>query len=70
VCKEGKECQRVSSGPIGFKLDKAQEFYVTEPIIFGGTTSLRFNEHGTYEYLVRDPVETISIRASKKIIVK
>ena len=70
VFKEGKTCQKVTSAPTGFKLDKTQECYVTEPIIFGGTASLRFNEKGTYEYLVRDAVETISIKAKGKVIVK
>lgn len=68
--KEGKTCQKVTSAPTGFKFDNAQECYVTEPIIFGGTASLRFNEQGTYEFLVRDAIETISIKAKGKIIVK
>jgi len=70
VFKEGKECQKVTSAPTGFKFDQAQECYLTDSIIFGGTASLRFNEQGTYEYLVRDAVETISIKAKGKVIAK
>ena len=70
VFKEGKTCQKVTRAPTGFKLDKAQECYLTDSIIFGGTASLRFNEQGTYEYLVRDAVETVSVKAKGKVIVK
>lgn len=49
--KEGKICQDVTEAPMGFSLD-ARQCYVTSWIPLGGTSSLRFTEAGTYEYVV------------------
>ena len=50
--KDGKTCLEVTKSPMGFKLDQ-QNCYVTSWISFGGTSSLRFMEKGTYKYSVR-----------------
>jgi len=52
VFREGKRCASVSDAPMGFSLDHEQCF-VTSWIPFGGTSSLRFNETGTYDYEVQ-----------------
>lgn len=49
--EEGKKCDDVTDAPVGFKLD-ASNCYVTSYIPLGGTSSLRFNEEGTFEYIV------------------
>jgi len=54
IFKEGKVCADVTDAESGFKLD-AQNCFVTTWIKLGGTTSLRFNEKGTYEYIVETP---------------
>ncbi len=51
VFEEGKRCASVSDAPVGFSLDH-QECYVTSWIPFGGTSSLRFNEEGTFKYVI------------------
>jgi len=54
IFKEGKICADVTDAESGFKLD-AKNCFVTTWIKLGGTTSLRFNEKGTYEYIVETP---------------
>jgi len=51
VFEEGKKCLDVTNAPIGFSLD-AHSCYVTSWIPFAGTSSLRFMEKGTYNYVV------------------
>lgn len=51
IFKEGKVCDDVTDAETGFKMD-AQNCYVTTWIKLGGTTSLRFNEKGSYKYTV------------------
>ena len=51
VFKEGKRCSSVTEAPVGFSLDHEQCF-VTSWIAFGGISSLRFKEAGTYEYAI------------------
>lgn len=50
VFEEGKRCADVTSGATGFSYDSA--CYVTTWVPTGGTTSLQFNEAGTFEYAV------------------
>jgi len=49
IFEEGKKCQDVTDSPSGFTMDS--ECYVTTWLKYGGTSSLRFNEPGTYEYM-------------------
>jgi hypothetical protein len=48
--EEGKRCADVTSGASGFSYDSA--CYVTTWVPTGGTTSLQFDEAGTFEYSV------------------
>ena len=48
VFEEGKRCADVTSGASGFSYDSA--CYVTTWVPTGGTTSLQFDEAGTFEY--------------------
>jgi len=48
VFEEGKRCADVTSGASGFSYDSA--CYVTTWVPTGGTTSLQFNEAGTFAY--------------------
>ena len=59
--EEGKKCEDVTDAPVGFKLD-ADNCYVTDFISLGGTSSLRFNEAGTYKYTVEAAGGTIKAR--------
>jgi hypothetical protein len=52
IFKDGKKCLDVSKSPTGFSLD-AETCYVTSWIPFAGTSSLRFMQKGTYEYVVK-----------------
>lgn len=49
VFEDGKKCSSVSEAPVGFSLDH-ENCYITSWISFGGTSSLRFMEEGSYEY--------------------
>lgn len=71
VFQEGKRCASVSDAPMGFSLDH-QNCYVTSWIPFGGTSSLRFLEAGTYEYDIQatgEQVEVAGKQAAKGTIV-
>lgn len=48
--EDGKKCDDVTDAPTGFEISSG--CYVTSWITFGGTSSLRFNEPGTYTYTV------------------
>jgi plastocyanin len=50
VFEEGKKCQDVTDSPTGFAMESS--CYVTTWLKYGATSSLRFNEPGTYEYMV------------------
>ena len=52
IFEEGKKCEDVTEAPSGFKLD-AQNCYVTDYVKLGGTSSLKFNQQGTYDYEVK-----------------
>ncbi len=51
VFQEGKVCYDVTRPSAGFNMD-AKNCYVTNYIPYGGTSSLTFKEHGTYNYEV------------------
>jgi len=50
VFEDGKKCQDVTDSPTGFAMEST--CYVTTWLKYGTTSSLRFNEAGTYEYVV------------------
>ena len=66
IFKEGKVCEDVTDSETGFKMD-AKNCFVTTWIKEGRTTSLRFNKHGEYEYIVETPG---GIKSSGEIIVR
>ena len=47
--EEGKKCEDMTDASTGFKMD-ARNCYVTSFVPLGGTSSLRFNEVGTFSY--------------------
>ena len=49
---DGKKCALATTAARGFVLDKPTSCYVTSWIGYTGTTSLRFMEKGTYNYVV------------------
>jgi hypothetical protein len=51
IFEEGKKCASMSEAPVGFSLDH-NECFVTSGIPFGGTSSLRFKEEGTFDYVI------------------
>jgi len=62
IFEDGKRCSSVSDAPVGFSLDH-ESCYVTSWISFGGTSSLRFMEAGTYEYVIEAKgMEGVKIR--------
>ena len=66
VFEDGKECASVSDSPTGFSLNH-QQCYVTSWIPFGGTSSLRFNEAGSYEYVME--IKSVKQKKVKGIII-
>ncbi len=67
VFEDGKKCADVTDAPTGFSMDAS--CYVTSWITMGGTSSLRFTEAGTYEYLVKAPIAGKEHQARGKIVV-
>lgn len=55
--EEGKKCLNVTNAPTGFSLN-AKSYYVTSWMPFGGTSSLRFMEKGTYRDCSEKKLET------------
>ena len=49
--EDGKTCDDVTDAPSKFKMD-IKGCYVTSWIKLGGTSSLRFNQAGTFKYSV------------------
>ena len=68
---DGKTCKDVTESPTKFQLDE-QGCYVTSWIPLGGTSSLRFNKEGTYEYVAytRLGYEAGGIQAKGSIVVQ
>ena len=52
IFEEGKKCSDGTMAPMGFSYDQ-NNCYVTNYIPFAGTSSLRFMEKGTYNYVVK-----------------
>jgi hypothetical protein len=65
---EGKRCADVTQAPMGFSLN-AQSCYVTSWLPFAGTSSLRFMEKGTYNYVVEAKGQK-NVEAKGQIIVE
>ena len=49
--REGKQCEMNTDAPTSYKLD-AESCYVSSYVKYGGTSSLRFNKQGTFDYVV------------------
>ena len=49
--KEGKRCQDMTKSPVGFKMDW-NSCYITDYLDFGRTSSLLFDQAGTFRYEV------------------
>jgi hypothetical protein len=54
VFEDGKKCSSVSEAPVGFSLDH-ENCYITSFMPFGGTSSLRFMQEGSYGYTIEGP---------------
>jgi hypothetical protein len=54
--EDGKRCSDTTEAPVGFKM--SENCYITDFISLGGTSSLKFNEAGTFKYQVEVPGET------------
>ena len=65
VFAEGKKCEDVTEAPVSFELD-AENCYVTSFISYGGTSSLKFNEPGTFAFEV---ITKGDVKAEGKIVV-
>jgi plastocyanin len=65
--EDGKKCDDVTDAPTGF--DMSSGCYVTSWITFGGTSSLRFNEPGTYTYTVEAKTGGQTRKETGKIMV-
>ena len=65
---EGKRCADVTQAPMGFSLN-AQSCFVTSWLPFAGTSSLRFMEKGTYNYVVEAKGQK-NVEAKGQIIVE
>ena len=63
---DGKRCEANTDAPTLYKMDD-QNCYVSSYIAYGGTSSLRFTEQGTFDYVVESKdMES----AEGKIVVK
>lgn len=52
IFSDGKKCDDVTDSPMGFDMN-SENCYVTNYLPMGTTSSLKFNEAGTYEYEVK-----------------
>ena len=59
IFKEGKRCQDMTKSPVGFKMDW-NSCYITDYLDFGRTSSLLFDQAGTFKYEVefKDPLSS------------
>ena len=62
--KDGKKCSDVTDSAVGFSLDSSNCF-VTTWIPFGGTSSLRFMQAGSYEYQIQITAGGIDEKAKR-----
>jgi plastocyanin len=51
IFKEGKRCQDMTKSPVGFRMDW-NSCYITDYLDFGRTSSLLFDQAGTFKYEV------------------
>jgi len=66
VFEDGKKCDDMTDAATGFKLD-AYNCYITSFVALGGTSSLRFNEAGSFYYEVKGGG---GVREIGKVVVK
>lgn len=67
--EDGKTCDDASDAPSGFSM-KSDGCYVTSWITFGGTSSLRFTEPGTFTYTVEAKTAGEVRKTTGKILVR
>lgn len=67
--EDGKTCDDASDAPSGFSMQPTG-CYVTSWITFGGTSSLRFTEPGTFTYTVEAKTGGEVRKATGKILVR
>jgi hypothetical protein len=68
IFEEGKKCEDVTDSPTGFQAEGP--CYVTTWITLGGTSSLKFNESGTYTYTVEAKAGAESYKETGRIVVQ
>ena len=66
--EDGKKCDDVTDAPTGFEMSSG--CYVTSWITFGGTSSLRFNEPGTFIYTIEAKTGGEVRKETGKILVR
>lgn len=66
--RDGGKCIEATDAPTGFNPELLSGCYVTGMIHMGATSSLRFVEKGTFEYMVETAQETI--KTTGEIIVE
>jgi plastocyanin len=57
IFKEGKKCQDMTKSPVGFRMDW-NSCYVTDYLDLGRTSSLLFDQAGTFKYEVEFKART------------
>jgi len=67
--EQGEKCVEATDAPSGFKSELLLGCYVTGMIRKGGSSSLRFVEPGTFEYVIEATPQK-AVRAKGKIIVE
>jgi len=68
IFEEGKRCVDVTQAPMGFSVNE-HSCYVTSWIPFAGTSSLRFMEKGTYNYVI-ETKGMKNVKAKGQIVVE
>lgn len=68
VFEDGKKCADVTDAPTGFEM--SSNCYVTSWMPFGGTSSLRFKDSGTYSYTVEMKKDGGVVKETGQIYVK
>ena len=64
VFKEGKRCQDMTKSPTGFKMNW-KSCYVSDNLDYGRTSSLLFDQPGTFRYQIEVMTPTPGVEISK-----
>lgn len=68
IFEEGKVCNDVTKGQTGFKLNN-KNCFVTSWVSMGGTSSLQFNEVGTFKYMVEPSGASAGVSTRGEVVV-